>query len=58
MYVRLWGAPFNGGGIWFSRHNLRRCEICWRRPHLWFAVFGLSGSFLIQWWPWQRRPRG
>jgi hypothetical protein len=57
MHIYLWNAPYNGGWIWFSRANLRRCE-CGRINNnntFWWAVFGFSGRITIQTWPWQRR---
>lgn len=46
MLVRLPGYPYNGGWIWFSRENLRRCEVGWKHENadFWWAIFGFSGS--------------
>jgi hypothetical protein len=29
MNVKLWGAPHNGGYIWFSRKAITTCRIGW-----------------------------
>lgn len=59
MHVRLWHGPYNGGWVWFTRDNLRRCAVGWeRRNHkLWWAIFGFSGLIILQTWPWKRDPR-
>ena len=53
MNIRLPGSPYNGGWIWFSRDNLRRCAVGWERDdhQLWWAIFGFSGSIIMQRWP-------
>jgi len=54
----LWDPPLNAIDIWFSRDNLKRCSIGWsdlkgkRDNHtFWWAIFGFSGTVLIQTWP-------
>lgn len=34
--------------VWFSRDNLRRCEIGWNHPNwrFWWAIFGFSGGLI------------
>lgn len=58
MQIRLWNFPYNAISIWFSRENIRRCEIGWgdvRKDHVnhtfWWAIFGFSGTILLQTWP-------
>lgn len=57
MNIRLWDAPYNGGWIYFDKRNLKRCAGGWiKSDHkLWWAVFGFSGSIILQTWPWQKR---
>jgi hypothetical protein len=58
MRFFLWHPPYNGASFWFDRANLRRCQVGWRHENwsLWWAIFGFSGGFKIQSWPWQRNP--
>ena len=56
MNVQLWHSPYNGGWVWFDRKNLGRFAWGWRKEKLWWAIFGFSGSFTLQSWPWQKRP--
>lgn len=57
MNVKLWDSPYNGGWIWFSRANLNRCQLGLKHENwsFWWAIFGFSGAFVFQSWPWQRR---
>jgi hypothetical protein len=47
MHVRLWNPPYTGGWIWFSRDNLRRCQIGRDGRTVWWALFGFSGSITL-----------
>ncbi len=53
MHIKLWGAPLNGGWIWFDRENIKRFSGGWiKKDHkLWWAVFGFSGSITLQTMP-------
>lgn len=63
MNIRLWHSPFNGGHIWFSRKALLNCRIGYgdiRKDNVnwsfWWSIFGICGGFVIQSWPWGKRP--